>query len=37
VEDERQSVPTAVIYTGAGAINTKYSPTRLTAQLLGCS
>ncbi len=32
-----QSVPSAVIYTGAGAINTKYSPTRLTAQLLGCS
>jgi hypothetical protein len=32
-----QSMPTAVIYTGAGAINAKYSPTRLTAQLLGCT
>jgi hypothetical protein len=32
-----QSVPTAVIYTGAGAINAKHSPTRLSAQLLGCT
>jgi len=32
-----RSPSTAAIYTGAGAINAKYSPTRLTAQLLGCS
>jgi hypothetical protein len=32
-----RSPSTAAIYTGAGAINAKYSPTRLTAQLLGCT